>query len=46
MLPLLFILACLHFTAEELLLHPRVRIHVRDCIHMENVRANVKVLEF
>ena len=37
-------LARLHFRADELLLYPglRYRVHVR----MQNVRANVKVLEF
>ena len=35
-------LAYLHFSAEELLLYPGISIGVR----MQNVRANVKVLEF
>ena len=37
-------LARLHFSAEELLLYPGVRVGVR--VRMQNVRANVKVLEF
>ena len=51
-------LARLHFSAEELLLYPRcqrrrpchvgvrVRVRVGVGVHMQNVRANVKVLEF
>ena len=40
-------LAHLHFSAEELLLYPRcVSVRVRVSVHMQNVRAKVKVLEF
>ena len=45
-------LARLHFSAEELLLYPpppppvSVRVHVSVGVRMQNVRANVKVLEF
>ena len=43
-------LARLHFSAEQLLLYGtpgvRVRVRVRVRVHKQNVRANVKVMEF
>ena len=36
----------LHFSEEELLLYPSVRISVGVSIQMQNVRANVKVMKF
>ena len=40
-------LACLHFSAEELLLYPRRRRRrQRPRPRPQNVRANVKVMEF
>ena len=43
---LIAFLARLHFSAEELLLYPDVGVRVGVSVHMQNVRANVKVLEF
>ena len=42
----MWLLARLHFSAEELLLYPGVSIRVGIRVHIQNVRVNVKVLEY